>query len=75
MGICGVSIHRVAAAPRYHGLRDVGLTEWNSVKFLYLSYKAAVSRERLPNVLGQANGAVIAGDIETFLNLSLRDHV
>ena len=67
MGICGVSIHRVAAAPRYHRLRDVGLTERNSMKFLYLSYKAAVGRERLPNVLGQANGAVIAGDIETFL--------
>ena len=37
------------------------------MKFLQSGYKAAVSRERLPNVLGQANGAVIAGDIETFL--------
>ena len=72
VGVGGVPVDRVAAAPGHHGLGDVGHTEGDGVLLLHPHHEAAVPGGGAVDELGQAHRAVVAGQIETLLVRQIR---
>lgn len=71
VGVEGVPVHRVAAAPGDHRLGNVRQTERDRVKVSHAGHEAAVPGGGAADELGQPHGAVVARDIETLLTTDL----